>query len=106
MFSATMPSAVERLAKNYMRKPAIVTIGVAGQAVDTVEQRVEFFVSEEKKKCVDEVLDLTRQGKFHDTPMQPVHWNVGTKQQELVDAVQGTLEGYRSGKGIFVFGET
>jgi trans-2-enoyl-CoA reductase len=61
---------------------------------------------EEKKKCVDEILDLTRQGKFYDTPMQPVHWNIGTKQQELVDAVQGTLEGYRSGKGIFVFGET
>ena len=61
---------------------------------------------EEKKKCVDEVLDLTRQGKFHDTPMQPVHWNLGTKQEELVNAVQGTLEGYRSGKGIFVFGET
>ena len=55
---------------------------------------------------VDEILDLTRQGKFYDTPMQPVHWNIGTKQQELVDAVQGTLEGYRSGKGIFVFGET
>jgi trans-2-enoyl-CoA reductase len=35
-----------------------------------------------------------------------VHWNTGTKQEELVDAVQGTLEGYRSGKGIFVFGET
>jgi ATP-dependent RNA helicase DDX23/PRP28 len=52
MFSATMPPAVERLAKKYMRRPAIVTIGVAGQAVDTVDQRVEMINSEEKKKYV------------------------------------------------------
>lgn len=50
MFSATMPPAVERLAKKYLRRPAIVTIGVAGQAVDTVDQRVEFISNEEKKK--------------------------------------------------------
>jgi ATP-dependent RNA helicase DDX23/PRP28 len=59
MFSATMPPAVERLAKKYLRRPAIVTIGVAGQAVDTVEQRVELINSEDKKKCV-ELLILTR----------------------------------------------
>lgn len=52
MFSATMPPAVERLAKKYLRRPAIVTIGVAGQAVDTVEQRVEFINGEDKKKSV------------------------------------------------------
>lgn len=50
MFSATMPSAVERLAKKYLRRPAIVTIGVAGQAVDTVDQQVEFVNSDDKKK--------------------------------------------------------
>lgn len=52
MFSATMPPPVERLAKKYLRRPAIVTIGVAGQAVDTVDQRIEFIGSEEKKKWV------------------------------------------------------
>jgi ATP-dependent RNA helicase DDX23/PRP28 len=52
MFSATMPPAVERLAKKYLRRPAIVTIGVAGQAVDTVEQRVEFVSGDDKKKYV------------------------------------------------------
>lgn len=61
---------------------------------------------EQKNACVHEILDLTRQGKFQDIPMQPVHWNRGTKQEELVDAVQGTLDGYRSGKGIFMFGDT
>ena len=47
-----MPPAVERLARTYMRRPATVTIGVAGQAVDTVEQRVEFVTGEERKKYV------------------------------------------------------
>ncbi|KAK5118137.1 hypothetical protein LTR62_004184 [Meristemomyces frigidus] len=60
----------------------------------------------EKEACVKEVLDLTRQGKFKDVPMDAVKWEYRTKQEELVKAVQGTLEGYRSGKGIFVFGET
>jgi ATP-dependent RNA helicase DDX23/PRP28 len=52
LFSATMPPAVERLARKYLKRPAIITIGEAGRAVDTVEQRVEFVNGEEKKKCV------------------------------------------------------
>jgi len=50
--------------------------------------------------------DLMREGKFRDVPLQPVEWNWNTKQEELVDAVQGTLGGFRSGKGIFVFKNT
>ncbi|KAJ3054388.1 DEAD (Asp-Glu-Ala-Asp) box polypeptide 23 [Rhizophlyctis rosea] len=50
MFSATMPPAVERLAKKYLRRPAVVTIGTAGQVVDTIEQKVEFISDENKKK--------------------------------------------------------
>lgn len=50
LFSATMPPAVDRLARKYLRKPATVTIGIAGEAVDTVEQRVEFVTGEEKRK--------------------------------------------------------
>lgn len=50
MFSATMPTAVERLAKKYLRRPAVVTIGTAGQAVETVEQKVEMVNGDEKKK--------------------------------------------------------
>ncbi len=30
MFTATMPSAVERMARNYLRRPAVVYIGAAG----------------------------------------------------------------------------
>jgi ATP-dependent RNA helicase DDX23/PRP28 len=47
-----MPPAVERLARKYLRKPAVITIGEAGRAVDTVEQRVEFVTGDEKKKYV------------------------------------------------------
>ncbi|KAF2156823.1 pre-mRNA-splicing ATP-dependent RNA helicase PRP28 [Myriangium duriaei CBS 260.36] len=50
MYTATMPTAVERIARNYLRRPAIVTIGNTGEAVDTVEQRVEFIQGEEKRK--------------------------------------------------------
>ncbi|KAG7131085.1 Pre-mRNA-splicing ATP-dependent RNA helicase PRP28 like protein [Verticillium longisporum] len=50
MYTATMPSIVERIAKKYLRRPAIVTIGNIGEAVDTVEQRVEFVSGEDKRK--------------------------------------------------------
>lgn len=58
LFSATMPPAVERLARKYLRKPAVITIGEAGRAVDTVEQRVEFITGDEKKKLVTLRSDL------------------------------------------------
>lgn len=50
MYTATMPPAVERIARKYLRRPAIVTIGNVGEAVDTVEQRVEFISGEDKRK--------------------------------------------------------
>jgi ATP-dependent RNA helicase DDX23/PRP28 len=50
MFSATMSPAVERLARDYLVKPTIVTIGEAGKAAEAVDQRVEFLTSEGKKR--------------------------------------------------------
>jgi ATP-dependent RNA helicase DDX23/PRP28 len=50
MYTATMPAAVERIARKYLRRPAIITIGNVGEAVDTVEQRVEFVSGEDKRK--------------------------------------------------------
>jgi ATP-dependent RNA helicase DDX23/PRP28 len=54
MFSATMPPAVERLARQYMRRPVVVTIGTRGRPVDKIEQRV-FMLSEgaKRKKLVE-----------------------------------------------------
>lgn len=59
-----------------------------------------------KKQTVDEILGLIREGKFKDAPMQEVKWDWDTELQVLRDAVQGTLSGFRAGKGIFVFGDT
>ncbi|KAH8726208.1 P-loop containing nucleoside triphosphate hydrolase protein [Phaeosphaeriaceae sp. PMI808] len=58
MYTATMPTAVERIARKYLRRPAIVTIGNVGEAVETVEQRVEHVQGEEKrKKRLQEILN-------------------------------------------------
>ncbi|KAF6765122.1 P-loop containing nucleoside triphosphate hydrolase protein [Ephemerocybe angulata] len=62
LFSATMPPAVERLARKYLRKPATITIGEAGRAVDTVEQRVEFVNGDEKKK--QRVLEILNSNQY------------------------------------------
>ncbi|GJE90850.1 DEAD/DEAH box helicase [Phanerochaete sordida] len=62
LFSATMPPPVERLAKKYLKRPAIITIGEAGRAVDTVEQRVEFVIGDERKK--QRVLEILNSGQF------------------------------------------
>ncbi|KAF8557260.1 P-loop containing nucleoside triphosphate hydrolase protein [Imleria badia] len=62
LFSATMPAAVERLARKYLKRPATITIGEAGRAVDTVEQRVEFVTGDEKKK--QRVLEILNSGMF------------------------------------------
>ncbi|KAF2760965.1 NAD(P)-binding protein [Pseudovirgaria hyperparasitica] len=71
-----------------------------------------FWVSEwaarhpgEKKKTVEHVLNLMREGGFRDAPVERVEWGWETKGEELVRRVEGTLEGFRSGKGVFVFGE-
>jgi trans-2-enoyl-CoA reductase len=61
---------------------------------------------EEKKKTVDEVLEMTRMGIFKDVPVQELKWDWETEEMVLKDAVQGTLGGFRAGKGIFVYGET
>ncbi|KAI9693993.1 MAG: mRNA splicing protein prp28 [Bathelium mastoideum] len=62
MYTATMPPAVERIARKYLRRPAIVTIGNVGEAVETVEQRVEFVAGEDKrKKRLEQIL---KSGEF------------------------------------------
>jgi len=61
---------------------------------------------EEKKRTVEEILEWTRKGEFRDVPVQKVDWDWGTDLETLKRAVQGTLDGFRAGKGIFVFGDT
>ena len=49
MFTATMPSAVERLARTFLRRPAVVYIGSAGKPIDRVEQSI-FMLTESEKR--------------------------------------------------------
>ncbi|KAF2712446.1 enoyl-acyl-carrier-proteinreductase 1 mitochondrial precursor [Pleomassaria siparia CBS 279.74] len=61
---------------------------------------------EGKKKTVEDVLGLIREGKFKDTPTEVINWEWETKGEDLIAKVKDTLEGYREGKGVFVFGKT
>lgn len=49
MFTATMPAAVERLARSYLRRPAVVYIGSAGKPHERVEQKVLLMSEGEKR---------------------------------------------------------
>jgi trans-2-enoyl-CoA reductase len=60
----------------------------------------------ERKRTVDEILDLVRRGEFKDTPTQELTWNWDTEENLLKDAVKGTLSGFRAGKSVLVFGDT
>lgn len=61
---------------------------------------------EAKIQTVNDVLDMTRKGEFKDTPFDQIKWDYDTKGEELIAKVKDTLEGYREGKGVFVFGQT
>jgi trans-2-enoyl-CoA reductase len=61
---------------------------------------------EGRKHIIDDILRLVRQGKFKDVPVAEVKWDWETEEATLRDAVQGGLQGFRQGKGIFLFGET
>lgn len=54
MFSATMPPAVERLARKYLRRPVVINIGSTGKAVDNVTQRVIMVKDNEKARALEQ----------------------------------------------------
>eukprot|EP00932_Pfiesteria_piscicida_P020861 SRR837773.7660.p1 GENE.SRR837773.7660~~SRR837773.7660.p1 ORF type:complete len:676 (-),score=320.66 SRR837773.7660:267-2090(-) len=56
MFSATMPPAIERMARTFLRCPSIVTVGDPSHAKKDIEQRLEFVAEEKKKKRLEELL--------------------------------------------------
>lgn len=57
MFSATMPPAVERLARKYLRNPVVVTIGTAGKTTDLISQHVTMMKESEKFYRLQNLLD-------------------------------------------------
>ncbi|KAL4529677.1 hypothetical protein Ndes2437B_g08758 [Nannochloris sp. 'desiccata'] len=62
MFSATMPPAVERLARKYLRRPVVVNIGAAGKATANVSQRVLVVKENEKPKTLEQQLNIAGNG--------------------------------------------
>jgi ATP-dependent RNA helicase DDX23/PRP28 len=56
MFSATMPPAVESLARKYLRNPVVVTIGTAGKATDLITQNVIMVKESEKMPRLQKIL--------------------------------------------------
>ena len=65
MFSATMPPAVERIAKRYLRRPVTVTVGSAGKAVDSVRQRVEWTDKKSKPALLLREINRFQQAVEH-----------------------------------------
>ncbi|KAK2731772.1 mitochondrial 2-enoyl thioester reductase [Onygenales sp. PD_40] len=56
-----------------------------------------------KTDTVNDILRLTREGRFKDIPVQEVKWTWETEGAQLAEEVQGTLGGKRSGKSVFVY---
>ena len=83
MFSATMPTAVERLAKAYMRRPVVVTVGDAGAAAASVKQQID-VVKETTK--FNRLLSILESEKY-EPPMI-----VFVNQKRNVDVVAGRLD--------------
>ncbi|OAA63608.1 Alcohol dehydrogenase superfamily, zinc-type [Niveomyces insectorum RCEF 264] len=59
-----------------------------------------------RRQTVQAVLELMRTGQFQSAPAEEIPWTWDTPVDTLKQAVSGTLEGYRPGKGIFVFKDT
>lgn len=56
MFTATMSPAIERLARAYLRRPAVVYIGSIGRPTERVEQIVYMIGEESKRKKLVELI--------------------------------------------------
>ncbi|XP_014206061.1 probable ATP-dependent RNA helicase DDX23 [Copidosoma floridanum] len=56
MFTATMPPAVERLARTYLRRPAVVYIGSIGRPTERTEQIIHIMGEADKRRKLMEIL--------------------------------------------------
>jgi ATP-dependent RNA helicase DDX23/PRP28 len=82
MFSATMPLAVEKLIKRYLRFPAFISIGDIGAGKKDIEQRVELMEENEKKKRLKAILDKVEGGPII----------IFLNEKKAVDYIHSTLE--------------
>lgn len=89
MFSATMPPAVERLAKQYLQKPATISVGTTGRVSDNVEQRIEYLRGGEGEKAqrLNEIL-------FEDAEVFAPPVIIFVNRKQTVDYLVRRLEGF------------
>jgi len=97
MFSATMPPAVERLARTYLRRPVVVTIGRAGRATDNVTQKVTMLKENEKPSAL---LSAVRDAASSSRDPAASRVIVFVNTRNASDAVARALEG--AGKRVVV----
>ncbi len=90
MFSATMPVAVERLARTYLQKPATVFIGQAGRIADTIEQHVELLKEDDKPQRILEIL----QGDHSRSPVYSPPIIIFVNQKRTVDYLCKRLDSF------------
>jgi ATP-dependent RNA helicase RhlE len=63
LFSATMSSSIEELARRTMREPRLVEVSPRGRAVGTVEQRAYAVASESKTALLLDLLERERESE-------------------------------------------
>ena len=111
MFSATMPPSVERLARKYLRNPAVVNIGSAGKTSDLIKQVVQWLTGGAKPKQLELVLSQypdTQAIVFVNTKKAVDHvYNLCHKMGYSVGAIHGgksqdqredALKGFKAGE--------
>jgi ATP-dependent RNA helicase DeaD len=57
LFSATMPPEVSRIARNYMDKPAEVTVGKQNAGADNIEHQYYVVQSRDRYACLKRIVD-------------------------------------------------
>ena len=111
MFSATMPPSVERLARKYLRNPAVVNIGSAGKTSDLIKQIVTWQTNGSKPQQLELVLSQypdTQAIVFVNTKKAVDHvYNMCHKMGYSVGAIHGgksqdqredALKGFKAGE--------
>jgi trans-2-enoyl-CoA reductase len=59
-----------------------------------------------RQHMIEDILNLVREGKFRDVPVEEVKWDWNTEETTLRNTVQRGLQGFKKGKGVFIFGDT
>jgi len=57
MFTATMPPTVEKLARKYLRRPAVVYIGSYGRPTERCEQII-YMLNYQEKRYIQAMVDF------------------------------------------------